>query len=89
MDETTENRWERAQRHGRAMRSLMRSGPHEPLATREQVIEGTSCTVCRAAPGAECDGAHPHPAFAAGLVFGASMRGVHLRRYLDKTGDPR
>lgn len=75
-------------RQRRGASAMLRSAPHEPAATRAEVL-GVACSVCSAEPGAECDAAFPHPAFAAGMVFGAGMRGVHLRRYLDKTGDPR
>ena len=88
MSEVAESAGERGRRHGAEIAAMWRSGPHEPLATREQVLE-IGCTACGAAPGAECDTKWPHPAFAAGMTFGTAMRDVHMRRYLDKTGDPR
>lgn len=60
--------------------------PMEPMATRAEVLEGP-CTTCGAAAGAECSIASLSPSFL-GRAF-PGLRGIHTRRYLDRTGDPR
>jgi hypothetical protein len=62
--------------------------PMEPMATRAEVLE-IPCATCGAAAGAECSaGPVPlHPSFL-GRAF-PGLRGIHTRRYLDRTGDPR
>ena len=60
--------------------------PMEPMATRAGVLE-VPCAVCRAAAGAECV-AVPLVVSFLGRAFPA-LRGIHTRRYLDRTHDPR
>lgn len=86
MSETYRERFDRKQREGEGLKRFLHAGPYEPLATRDEVLEVT-CSVCQAGPGVPCDTAFPHPSLA-GLVF-RGFSGIHLRRYLDKTHDPR
>jgi hypothetical protein len=58
----------------------------EPMATRAEVLE-IPCEGCGAGAGAECDTAFPRPSFL-GRAF-PGLRGIHARRYLDRTDDPR
>jgi len=58
----------------------------EPMATRAEILE-IPCGFCGAAPGADCDTAFPRPSFL-GRAF-PGLRGIHTRRYLDRTNDPR
>jgi hypothetical protein len=88
MSETIHERWARQDREGRAMAAMLRSAPHQPLATRAEVL-AAPCPFCEAAPGEECRTAFPRPAFFAGLLFGSEFSGVHLGRYQAKTRDPR
>jgi hypothetical protein len=86
--------FEEREAHAREIASsfvtLLRTGPLEPMATQAEVLEiACSSAGCGAGPGEECRTAFPHPAFTAGVALGAGWAGVHLRRYLDKTGDPR
>ena len=60
--------------------------PMEPLATRAEVLE-IPCEDCDAEAGAECQTAFPRPSFLGRALPG--LRGIHTRRYLDRTGDPR
>ena len=68
------------------MLSFLRAGPHEPLAAPGQVTAGP-CALCGAGPGRPCDTSGMRPALA-GLVL-RGFAGIHLRRYLDLTRDPR
>jgi hypothetical protein len=77
--------WERRDRQRYGMRQFLRTAPHEPRATLAEVLE-VPCPVCGAEAGTPCS---PKYRFASGMVFGEAMRDVHLRRYLDKTHDPR
>jgi hypothetical protein len=87
MTETAAQRRERQERQGRQIAAYLRAAPHEPMATRAEVLE-VPCPVCGAEAGAECGTAFPRSAWAAGMLF-RGFSGVHLRRYLDRTGDPR
>lgn len=78
--------YEQAQERGRQVAAFWRAGPHEPMATRAQVLE-VPCSACGAEPGAECDTSFPRPSWLGMAMPG--LRGIHTRRYLDKTGDPR
>lgn len=62
--------------------------PMEPMATRAEVLE-VPCGACGADAGAECN-AGPLPLCPSflGRAFPA-LRGIHTRRYLDSTSDPR
>lgn len=87
---TFEEREARGRENARMLRHLLRTGPLEPMASRAEVLElACSSPGCGAAAGEECHAEFPHAAWAAPVAFGAEWRGVHLRRYLDKTGDPR
>ena len=72
-----------------AMAAFVRGGPYEPLATRDEVLE-IACRSpgCRADAGQPCSTAFPHGAYMTGMVF-RDLSGIHLRRYLDRTHDPR
>jgi hypothetical protein len=78
--------WEDSDRRSRGLLSFLCAGPHEPLATPEQVL-GTSCAFCGAAAGCPCDTSGMRPALAGMVLRGFS--GIHLRRYLDLTHDAR
>lgn len=78
--------WEAADRRSRGLLSFLRAGPHEPLATREQVL-ATGCGHCGARAGQECDTTFPRPSVAGMALRG--MSGVHMRRYQDLAHDPR
>jgi hypothetical protein len=67
--------------------AFLRAGPHEPLVTREQVLE-IPCSHCGAQPGEECDTTFPRPALVAGPAL-RGMRDIHMRRYQDVAHDPR
>lgn len=87
---TFEEREEYARLVASSFTWLLRNGPLEPMASRAEVLD-LACPSpgCGAAPSEECRTEFPHPAFTAGAVLGVEWRDVHLRRYLDKTGDPR
>jgi hypothetical protein len=72
----------------RDLAAFMTAAPYAPLATRAEVLE-IPCSHCGAPAAQECATAFPRPAFVAGMVFGSALRGVHIRRYQDKTHDPR
>jgi len=78
--------WEDSSRRSRGLLSFLRAGPYEPLATPEQVV-GAPCAFCGAGPGRPCDTSGMRPALAGLLLRGFS--GIHTRRYLDLTHDPR
>ena len=88
MSETALERFERQQASARAnaeaLTWLLHNGPLDPQATPEEVLT-VACRVCGAEPGAPCDTRWPRPSFASFV----RLPGIHLRRYLDKTGDPR
>lgn len=65
---------------------FLRAGPHEPKATRAEVLE-IACSLCAAEPGELCDVSFPRVSFI-GIIF-RGFDGIHLRRYLDRTHDPR
>jgi hypothetical protein len=60
--------------------------PMEPMATRAQVM-AIPCAFCRAEAGAECSHAGLRVSYL-GRAF-PELRGLHTRRYLDRTHDPR
>lgn len=80
--------FEQIEREGRENVALLRAAPHAPMASRAEVLE-IACGGCGAEPGEECATAFPRVAFFAGMLFGPEFGGMHLRRYLDRTGDPR
>lgn len=81
--------FEERDRRARGIYTFLRSGPHEPMATPAEVLE-VPCAGCGAPPGEQCRTAFPHTAWAAGMTLrGFAGSGIHLRRYLDRTGDPR
>lgn len=84
--ETYGERFDRKQREGEGLKRFLHAGPHEPMAMRDEVLE-IACRGCLAAPGAFCDTTFPRISLT-GLAF-RDLSGVHLRRYLDRTHDPR
>lgn len=87
MTETYAERFARRQQRSRQLVAFLRRGPHEPLVTREQVLE-IPCAHCGTEAGAECDTAFPRPVLFGGMAL-RGMTGVHMRRYQDRAHDPR
>jgi hypothetical protein len=85
VSETAAQRFDR-QQQGNALKQFLRAGPYEPLATRDEVLE-VPCSACAADAGSPCDTSFPRPSLAGLALRGFS--GVHLRRYMDRTHDPR
>jgi hypothetical protein len=69
-----------------AMAAFVRNGPYEPLATPDEVLE-IACRYCSAGPGQPCDTTWPRPSLLWTVFRGFGS--VHLRRYQDRTRDPR
>lgn len=80
-----EERQEQARRFARLIVYGLAT-PIEPMATRAQVLE-VPCATCGAETAHECEAGSLRPSFL-GRAF-PGLRGIHARRYLDRTGDPR
>ena len=78
--------WEDRNRQSRDLLRFLRSGPYEPMASRDEVLK-IPCGSCGAEAGASCDTAFPRPTMIWGIFRG--FGDIHLRRYLDRTHDPR
>ena len=74
-----------AEHFARQLVAFLRAGPHEPQATLAEVLK-VPCTFCGAEAGEPCSA---RGRFASRMIFGPALSDVHLRRYLDKTHDPR